>query len=129
MSAAVKLGTLAVAAAIASVLLKSHRPELVLPLQLGAAVLVLSAVLPAVKDAAAQLQQSFAQFQLPAALLSALCKGAAVCAATGFCAAVCKDSGNESLATAVLFGGRVCTLLPALPLLTQVIEIVAGFAG
>ena len=129
MSAAVKLGTLAVAAAIASVLLKSHRPELVLPLQLGAAVLVLSAVLPAVKDAAAQLQQSFAQFQLPAALLSALCKGAAVCAATGFCASVCKDSGNESLAAAVLFGGRVCTLLPALPLLTQVIEIVAGFAG
>ena len=129
MSAAVKLGALAVAAAIASVLLKSHRPELVLPLQIGAAVLVLSAVFPAVKDAAAQLQQSFAQFQLPAALLSALCKGAAVCAATGFCASVCKDSGNESLASAVLFGGRVCALLPALPLLTQVIGIVAGFAA
>ena len=129
MSAAAKLGALAVTAAIASVLLKSHRPELVLPLQLGAAVLVLSAVLPAVKDAVGQLQQAFAGFGMPAALFSVLLKGAAICAATRFCASVCKDSGNESLASAVLFGGRVCALLPALPLLTQVIGIVAGFAA
>lgn len=129
MSAASKLGALAIIAAIASVLLRSHRPELVLPLQLGAAALVLSAVVPAVKDAAALLQQSFAGFEMPAVLLSALLKGAAVCAATKFCASVCKDSGNEALAAAVLFGGRVCTLLPALPLLTQVLEIVKGFAG
>ena len=129
MSAAGKLGALAILAAIVSALFKSHRPEFVLPLQLGAAALVLSAVLPAVKDAVGQLQQAFAGFEMPALLLSVLLKGAAVCAATRFCASVCKDSGNEALASAVLFGGSVCTLLPALPLLTQVIGIVAGFAA
>lgn len=129
MSAALKLGALAVVAAILSVLFKSHRPEFVLPLQLGAAALVLSAVVPVMGDVASQLQQSFAGFGMPAALLSALLKGAAVCAATKFCASVCKDSGNEALTAAVLFGGRVCTLLPALPLLGQVLEIVKGFAG
>ena len=128
MSAAVKLGALAVAAAIASVLLKSHRPELVLPLQIGALALLLLTVLPTVKDAAAQLQAGFDTLALPKALLGVLYKGAAVGVATRLCAAVCKDSGNEALSAAVLLAGRVCTLLPALPLLAQVLEIVAGFA-
>ena len=57
------------------------------------------------------------------------CKGAAVCLMTRLCAAFCKDSGNEALSAALLFAGRVGTLLPALPLLRETLEIVRGFAG
>ena len=124
-----QLGALSVVAALSAVLLKSHRPELVLPLQLGAVALLVLTVLPVVKDAVSGLQQSFGALALPSALLGVLYKGAAVCVATKLCAAVCKDSGNEALTTAVLLAGRICTLLPALPLLQEVLEIVAGFAG
>ena len=124
-----QLGALSVVAAFSAVLLKSHRPELVLPLQLGAVALLVLTVLPVVKDAVYGLQQSFGALALPSALLGVLYKGAAVCVATKLCAAVCKDSGNEALTTAVLLAGRICTLLPALPLLQEVLEIVAGFAG
>ena len=124
-----QLGALSLLAAILSALLRSHRPELVLPLQLAAAVLLLTAVLPIVKDSFSQLQQSFGRMAIPTALFSALCKGAAVALVTRLCAAFCKDSGNETLSTALLFAGRVGTLLPALPLLAQVLEIAQGFAG
>jgi hypothetical protein len=66
---------------------------------------------------------------LPQSVAAALLKGAAVCLVTRLCAAFCKDSGNEALAAVLLFAGRVGTLLPALPLLQEVLEIVQGFAG
>ena len=129
MNTALQLGALSLLAAVMSAFLKSHRPELVLPLQIGAGVLLLAAVLPAAKDGWLQLRESFSLLDVPLQLLSAVWKGAAVCVVTRLCASFCKDSGNEALASALLFAGRVGILLPALPLLRQAAEIAAGFAG
>ncbi len=129
MNAALQLGALALAAAVLSVAVRAQRPEFVLPLQVAAAVLLLLAVLPGVKEAWETLLQTFSRMAVPQAVAAALCKGAAVCLVTRLCAAFCKDSGNEALAAALLFAGRIGTLLPALPLLQEVLEIVQGFAG
>ena len=67
--------------------------------------------------------------QRPEFVLPLQIAAAAVCLVTRLCAAFCKDSGNEALAAVLLFAGRVGTLLPALPLLQEVLEIVQGFAG
>ena len=129
MNAALQLGALALAAAVLSAAVRSHRPEFVLPLQIAAAALLLLAVLPGVKEAWDTLAQTFSDMAVPRGVAAALCKGAAVCLVTRLSAAFCKDSGNEALAAALLFAGRVGTLLPALPLLGQVLEIVQEFAG
>ena len=129
MNAALHLGALALAAAVLSVAVRPHRPEFVLPLQIAAAALLLSSVLPGVREAWNTLEQSFSGMAVPQGVAAALCKGTAVCLVTRLCAAFCKDSGNETLSAVLLFAGRVGTLLPALPLLAEVLEIVQGFAG
>ena len=129
MTGILELGALALAAAVLSVLLKTQRPELVLPLQAAAAVLLVSAVLPAVRSEWTRLSDCLARFRVPSELIAALLKGAAICLVTRLCAAFCKDSGNEALAAALLFAGRVGVLLPALPLFETVLEIAQGFAG
>ncbi len=129
MNAALQFGALALAAAVLSVVVRAQRPELVLPLQLAAAVLLLAAALPGVKTVWASFSHTLERMALPQSVAAALLKGAAVCLVTRLCAAFCKDSGNEALAAVLLFAGRVGTLLPALPLLQEVLEIVQGFAG
>lgn len=129
MNAALQLGALALAAAVLSVAVRAQRPEFVLPLQIAAAALLILAVLPGVKEGWQTLAQTFSRLAVPQGVTVALCKGAAVCLVTRLCAAFCKDSGNEALAAVLLFAGRVGTLLPALPLLQEVLEIVQGFAG
>ena len=129
MSLALQLGALALAAAALSVVLRGQRPEFVLPLQLAAGVLLLLTALPVVRAEGERLFSSFQAMSVPGQVTAALCKGAAVCLVTRLCAAFCKDSGNEALAAALLFAGRVGTLLPALPLLEETLEIVRGFAG
>ncbi len=129
MSLALQLGALALAATALSVVLRGQRPEFVLPLQLAAGVLLLLTALPVVRAEGERLFSSFQVLSVPAQVTAALCKGAAVCLVTRLCAAFCKDSGNEALAAALLFAGRVGTLLPALPLLEETLEIVRGFAG
>lgn len=129
MSAALQLGALALAAAVLSAVVRSQRPELVLPLQLAAAALLLGAALPGVKTAWETLTRALERMAVPQGVAAALLKGAAVCLVTRLCAAFCKDSGNEALGAVLLFVGRIGTLLPALPLLQEVLEIVQGFAG
>ena len=129
MNAALQLGALALAAAVLSVAVRAQRPEFVLPLQIAAAALLILAVLPGVKEGWQTLAQTFSRLAVPQGVTAALCKGAAVCLVTRLCAAFGKDSGNEALAAVLLFAGRVGTLLPALPLLQEVLEIVQGFAG
>lgn len=129
MNAALQLGALALAAAVLSVAIRPHRPEFVLPLQIAAAVLLVLAVLPGVKTGWETLTETFSRLAVPQAVVAALCKGAAVCLVTRLCAAFCKDSGNEALSAVLLFAGRVGTLLPALPLLQEVLAIVQGFAA
>lgn len=129
MNAALQLGALALAAAVLSVAVRAQRPEFVLPLQIAAAALLILAVLPGVKEGWQTLAQTFSRLAVPQGVTAALCKGTAVCLVTRLCAAFCKDSGNEALAAVLLFAGRVGTLLPALPLLQEVLEIVQGFAG
>ena len=129
MSFALQLGALALAAAVLSVLLRGHRPEFVLPLQLAAGALLLLTALPAVREEGEKLVSAFETMAVPSQVTAALLKGAAVCLVTRLCAAFCKDSGNEALSAALLFAGRVGTLLPALPLLEETLEIIRGFAG
>ena len=129
MNLALQLGALALAAAVLSVVLRPHRPEFVLPLQLAAVALLTLTALPVVRDEGEKLVSAFAAMAVPGQVTAALCKGAAVCFVTRLCAAFCKDSGNEALSAALLFAGRVGTLLPALPLLEETLEIVRGFAG
>jgi len=45
---------------------------------------------------------------------------------TEFAAGICSDSGNNSMATKVILGGKVMILVLAIPIINNLIEVVMG---
>lgn len=112
--------------AVLSLLVRQHRPELALALpMLGSAALFLllapriQEVLELFRELARQAGIEYGYFRLVVKIIGVAYLGQ-------FAAELCRDAGESSLASKLELAGKVLILTLSLPIIRQLMEMVAG---
>ena len=98
-------------------------PEQALLLALGAAVLALSVLLENLGEVAAFLTELAEKSGLPDTLFLPLYKILGIALVVRIGSGLCRDAGEQALASVVETAGTICALLAALPLLRAVLSM------
>ncbi len=122
MSLILKIAAAAAIAALLSSFLKESRPEFVLPLQLGFAVVVCSLVISFALKNVSGVFEKYVGSVIPNNYISVMLKGMLVSIVCTVCASLCRESGNRTLADAVELSGRVLILVFCVPFIKTVLE-------
>lgn len=128
MDVLMRVAALGLTGALTALLLKKNTPELALALSLAVCVLGAGLAL----DLFAQLRQILALAQeqtgLSPAVVSPVLKCVGVGAVTRLAADLCKDAGQEAVASAVELAGACCALVTALPLIRALLQMIGELA-
>ena len=124
MEAMLKIGGVAVAAALCAVLLKEKAGPFALVVALGAAAMILAMALGAAEEVTAVVSELQTMAGLSPAVVAPVLKAVGISILTHLAVQVCKDAGEGGLAAAAEAAGTVLALCAALPLLRAVLDTV-----
>lgn len=124
MEAMLKIGGLAVAAALCALLLKEKARPFALAAVLGASAMILALALGAAEEITAMVSELQTMAGLSPAVVAPVLKAVGISILTHLAAQVCKDAGEGGLASAAELAGTVLALCAALPLLRAVLDTV-----
>ena len=116
------------AALTLSLVLKKDAPVIAFLLVLTAGVILLLRVFGAAGSAAQRFSGLLAECGLEPALYLPVCRAVGVAVVVRIVAALCRDAGQSALAAKVEIAGAVLALSVCLPLLTQVLDLITGWA-
>ena len=117
---------LCIVGAITAVLLKQYcRVQAVLS-TIAVGVLVTAAVLFSITPAIDKLEYLFSRTDLENEYLKSLLKAVGICYMTGIAADICRDSGEQALASVAELWGRISLLLLTLPMIDSLLSLITG---
>ncbi|HBM80154.1 MAG: stage III sporulation protein AD [Clostridiales bacterium] len=115
---------LAIVAAALSVLLKKQKPEISLFISIATGLMIfffvvfkLSAVLTLLQDLSKRVNMDFVY-------LSTILKIIGIAYITTFGAEICRDAGENAIASKVEFAGKILIMLLAIPILMAVLDTI-----
>ena len=114
---------LCVVAALLALVLKRSTPELGLLLTLGAAVVLLLALMESCGEMTVFLQELAERSGVEKSLFTPLYKAVGIALVVNVGSNLCRDAGESALASVVETAGAVCVLLVSLPLLRSVLAL------
>ena len=114
-------------AAVFSVLLRQHRPELSLLLIIATAVITLVVILSALSKPFNTLSQRLECHGIELSYFKVAIKALGIVYTTSFCADVCRDAGQTTLASLAEAIGRCGIFILSLPLVFNIIDLALGF--
>ncbi len=117
---------LCIIGAATAALLKQYCREHALFTSLAVCVIAVTAVLYSIQPVIDKLEQLFEQTSLDSSYLTVLLKAIGICYITGIAADICRDSGEQALASAAELWGRVSLLVLALPLIDSLLSLITG---
>ena len=115
-----KVGALALVSLVAIVLIRQWKPEWGVFLRLAAAVLLLGAVVTSMAEVVTQIRNLSGQ-ALPDGSMALLFKALGIALLTQIGTSVCRDCGENGLATWVEMAGKAEILLLSFPLIRDVL--------
>ena len=116
------------AALTLSLVLKKDAPVIAFLLVLTAGVILLLRVFSAAGSAAQRFSGLLGECGLEPTLYLPVCRAVGVAVVVRIVAALCRDAGQSALAAKVEIAGAVLALSVCLPLLTQVLDLITGWA-
>ena len=116
------------AALTLSLVLKKDAPVIAFLLVLTAGVILLLRVFSAAGSAAQRFSGLLGECGLEPTLYLPVCRAVGVAVVVRIVAALCRDAGQSALAAKVEIAGAVLALRVCLPLLTQVLDLITGWA-
>lgn len=129
METMVRVAAVAVTAAVLSVVLRRHTPELALLLVLGAGLWILSAAAGAMGAAAELLAELTALTGVEEELLRPVVKTVALSLLTRLTVEICRGAGENGVAAFVETAGTVLALGVSLPLIRAVMLVMGELLG
>ncbi len=126
MEVALRVGGVAVCAALMGLLLRKSNAELALCLTLAAAAAALALALGLASGVAEALRRAREMSGLSPALFTPVVKCVAVGIVSSLASGACRDAGSETLSRSVELAGAGAALYCALPLLTSLLDTVEG---
>ncbi len=115
---------LGIVAAILALVLKQHKPELGLFIAIAAGAIILLMVTGRLVAIVTVLDDMARRANLDQSHLSVVLKAIGIAYITEFGAQVCKDAGENSIASKIELGGKIIILSLTLPILVGLIEVI-----
>lgn len=122
-----KIITVGLVSALVSLMLKENKKEYSMAIQLCALIIVITLVINTVSDRFESFLSYAAQLSGANEIIRVMLKAAVICILTHFVHDICRESGNSAIADAVEFGGRMLTLILALPLMEELLKTAVSF--
>ena len=119
-----KILAIALLTVIATVIVKPVRSDFALVIALTGGILVLMLVLGYVGQVFSVISDIVSLSGVSSSLYTLLLKIVGVGYLVEFTAGICSDTGNSSLRDKVLLGGKVIILVMALPIVTNILQII-----
>lgn len=119
-----KILAIALLTVIATVIVKPVRSDFALVIALTGGILVLMLVLGYVGQVFSVISDIVSLSGVSSSLYTLLLKIVGVGYLVEFTAGICSDTGNSSLGDKVLLGGKVIILVMALPIVTNILQII-----
>ena len=121
----VKIVFIGIAVAFISLILKSTKPEFVLPVVLIGSCVILGAVLSRVENTVSTLKDVIESAGIDNEFCEAIIKICGVCFMCDFASATCRDSGCAAVAESVETAGRICITAFILPFALSLLEMIS----
>lgn len=118
------IASVALIAAILSLILKQYKPEYSLFISISAGVLIFLSVLAVIRPIMDYISSLTEQTGLSGVYAEVLIKSLAVCYITQLAADCCTDAGENAIAGKLHIAGRIAILLIALPMFKSLTELV-----
>ena len=119
-----KILAIALLTVIATVIVKPVRSDFALVIALTGGILVLMLVLGYVGQVFSVISDIVSLSGVSSSLYTLLLKIVGVGYLVEFTAGICSDTGNSSLGDKVLLGGKAIILVMALPIVTNILQII-----
>ena len=116
-----------IVAAVLSLLVKQHRPELAIGIPITGGVIIFLMIIPSLQDMVELFGSLAEQAGMQNQYLKLILKMIGIAYLCQFAAELCRDAGESALAGALEMTGAVCALLAALPLLQAVLNLLLEF--
>ena len=126
METMLKVGAVAVAAALCAVAVKGTARQLALALSLTGAAVILGLALGALEDVVAMAEDLREMAGLSPAVVAPVLKTGGIAVLTQIASQVCRDAGEGGIAAAAETAGTALALCAALPLLRAVLDTVGA---
>ncbi len=116
-------------ASILAIVLKKNNAEYSFILTISASAIIITYIAGALIEAIGGVKHIFAMSDMNISYLTLLLKCVGICFLTEFTCDTCKDAGQAALSDIVLFSGRIFVLVSALPLFTELLNMVTELSG
>ncbi len=123
----VSICVLGVFAVITSIGLRKHSPETSSLMLISCAVMIIVMYLPTVDVIFNSIRSLTERSTLNSEYINILIKSLGICYITQISVNICKENGSMSVASQLEIVGKLLILLPAVPILNDIIEIVNKF--
>lgn len=118
-----------IVASVLALILKKNNAEYSFILTVSASAMIIMYIAGALIEAVSGVKDLFASSNMSVTYLTLLLKCVGICFLTEFTCDTCKDAGQAALADIVLFSGRIFVLVSALPLFSELLNIVTELSG
>lgn len=119
-----QIAGLGIVASLVLVLLRRERPEMALGATLVAGLLLFFWILPKLSGAISVFGALASESGLEPLYFGIILKVLAISYVADFAAAICRDAGEDLMATRVEMAGKVLILVSALPIVQEVLSVV-----
>ena len=125
----ISIVAIGVIGALISLIIKQYKPEYSMIVSLLTAVLMLiniiGWIIPIISDIKSMMNRANISYQY----ITILIKAVGVCYITQFACDVCKDSGQNAIASKIELAGRVSICVLSIPLFSELISLVETIIG
>ena len=122
----IKILLIAILISITTVLIKQIKPEFTIFLVIGGSLVLIGYIFNYFSNIITTIEHIVTITGINSTLISNILKIVGIGYLTEFASNICVDSGNSSIADKVQVAGKTFILISSLPIVTNLIEIVAG---
>ena len=115
---------IALTAAVLAALLRQYRQDFAIMVGLAAGIVIFGLILIKVQPAFSEINRLMSGTNINTEYISILIKSLGICFIVQLASDACRDAGESAIASKVELAGKFAVLLVALPLFSQVAELV-----
>lgn len=124
----VKIASVCIISTVICRLFDKNSHEYALYIKIAAAVMILSFMFVYISPLIESIRSIFERSEADTDYLKILFKATGICYISQFASDICKDSGENLLASQAELAGRVGLMVSAIPLFEQAVEIIISFS-
>lgn len=122
-----RIAGIGVVGAVLAVTLRRERPEMAMLVGAVTGIVILIGLLSALSSVMKVLKAMTGALSLSEDFISIALRVTGIALVAQFASQVCRDAGEESIAQKIELGGKVIMLVLTVPLLVNMVELVASF--